>query len=79
MADEMPRADEVTKLLAAPARWRIKMEDDRLARAREVRSLINDKYRTVDMAELKIRTLASLIDVLTGGQVQASRNASPGA
>jgi hypothetical protein len=56
------RAHEVDRLLAAPAPWRPGIEVDRLTRARDLRALINARYRSPDASELRTRTLASLLE-----------------
>lgn len=56
------RAQEVAKLVATPDRWRPGMEIDRLTRARDLRRLINEKYRRPQDAALPLRSLNSLIE-----------------
>ncbi|MFQ1002273.1 hypothetical protein [Modestobacter sp. SSW1-42] len=56
------RAAEVDKLLTAPAPWRAGIEVDRLTRARELRLMINRKYRAEDGPELPVRTINSLLE-----------------
>lgn len=54
----------MNEILRQPAPWRATREIDRLQRAVELRDLVNNKYRTKDVPELKSRTLRSLIDDL---------------
>lgn len=58
------RTHEMNEILRQPAPWRATREIDRLQRAVELRDLVNNKYRTKDVPELKSRTLRSLIDDL---------------
>ena len=65
------RAAEMEKILSQPPAWRSKSEIDRLARAVELRQLINKKYLTADDTQLKTRTLESII-----GEIEAERAAA---
>jgi len=55
------RAAEVATMLSRPAPWRPQLEADRLARALELRKLINDRYRTPNVPQLRTRTIESLL------------------
>lgn len=56
------RAAEMAALMDSPAAWRAKAETDRLVRAKELRELINSRYRAADDPVLQTRTLQSLVD-----------------
>ncbi len=62
------RAAEMDRILSQPPAWRSKAEIDRLARAIELRKLINKKYLRDGDAQLKTRTLESII-----GEIEAER------
>ncbi|PZT91583.1 MAG: hypothetical protein DI630_29340 [Gordonia sp. (in: high G+C Gram-positive bacteria)] len=55
------RAAEMENLMLQPPTWRAKSEMDRITRAIELRQLINRKYRSPQVPELKTRTLESLL------------------
>lgn len=65
------RAAEMEALESRPQQWRAKIETDRLTRALELRTLINEKYRRDGEAVLKTRTLASLLDGIREEQAAA--------
>jgi hypothetical protein len=65
------RAAEMEKILSQPPAWRSKSEIDRLARAVELRQLINKKYLGANDTQLKTRTLESII-----GEIEAERAAA---
>lgn len=56
------RADEMSQLLARPARWRAATEIDRLRRAVELRTVINEHHLTDGLTPIRTRTLTSLIN-----------------
>ncbi|GAB3552200.1 hypothetical protein GCM10027404_22390 [Arthrobacter tumbae] len=64
------RAAEMQQLMAQPAAWRVKSETDRLARALELRKLINRKYLGKDEPQLNTRTLESILGQI--GEEQAA-------
>lgn len=66
------RASEMQSLQSRPQQWRAKTETDRLTRALELRTLINEKYRTDDEPTLKTRTLTSLLDGIKEEQEAAA-------
>ncbi|MFJ6003953.1 hypothetical protein [Arthrobacter sp. NPDC092385] len=64
------RAAEMQQLMAQPAAWRVKSETDRLARALELRKLINRKYLGKKEPQLHTRTLESILAQI--GEEQAA-------
>ena len=66
------RAHEVSATLAQPLAWRANLEQERLRRAVELRSLINEHYLPDGQHPLKTRTLKSLLDARTDGQAQTA-------
>jgi hypothetical protein len=56
------RSGEMDAVLSRPAPWRPTIELDRLARALELRNLINRSYLSDDVRPLNTRTLQSLIE-----------------
>ena len=60
------RAHEMAEVLNMPAAWRASTEMGRLRRALELRELVNKKYRSAQMPELKTRTLHSILDLVDG-------------
>jgi len=66
------RASEMFALENRPEQWRPQMEADRLTRALELRTLINDRYRIANVPALKTRTLASLLDGIREEQEAAA-------
>lgn len=65
------RTAEMSALTSKPARWRPTLETDRLRRALELRSSINEHHLEGD-TPLKVRTLHSLIDDI---EFEAAANA----
>ncbi|WP_454113683.1 hypothetical protein [Microbacterium maritypicum] len=56
------RASEVSALTAKPTQWRAASELDRLARALELRQLVNESYQSGPVRALNTRTLQSLVE-----------------
>lgn len=66
------RAAEMEILQSRPQQWRAKIETDRLTRALELRTLVNEKYRADGEPVLKTRTLMSLLDGIREEQEAAA-------